>query len=94
MTDVLSMTPEEYEDAQNAANLHKMQDFIDGCNMSEHGMSVYGFKNANNVLKDRKKFLKSLRNKIQLGLGYEDFLPDPERVKADRAKLRSMMGGV
>ena len=92
MTDILYMTPEQYEDAHKAANLHKMQDFIDSANASEYGMSVNGFKNANSILKERRKVLKSLKQKIEVGLGHYE-VQDERKIEQGRNVLKSM-GGV
>lgn len=87
MTDILDMTPEQYDDAQTACGLHRLQDFIDGARIATHGMSVYGFKNGNNIQKSRQKELEKMHHKINSTLGiYQS--QDDARVQSDRAKLK------
>jgi len=88
MTDILGMTPEEFEDAQTAASLHDLQTFVDMSFAAEYGMSPNGFKNPDRMIKSRYNERKKLIEKKNALLGVGQAVQDPDKIAKDRAKLK------
>lgn len=87
----MSMTPEEYDDAQKAAQATTIDHYLDMVGSARMAMSIQGFKNPGKIEKQRIKQIKSLEQKRLIYLRLTgSLLSDSAKVEADRAKLKAM----
>ena len=90
LSEMNNMSPEEYTDFLEAAEIHNIQDILDGISCSEHALSPSGFKNPGQIMSARQKVKQQFHNRRITGLGIEILKAPVQKIESARAALKNI----